>query len=485
MYTPFEFGGNPGTGKSVSLNLGMTNRHGLITGATGTGKTVTLQTLIEGFSEAGVPIFVTDIKGDLSGFAKPGAAHQKINERLSLLARDAFSGRAYPVISWDLFGKAGHPARTTISDMGPLLLSSLLNLNETQSAVLYVGFKIADDEGLLLLDIKDLRSLLSWISENRQALQPNYGSLPSVSIAAIQRNLLMLEQHGAEQFFGEPALQLNDLMQTDFSGNGVISLLDATSLLQQPKLYATFLLWLLAELFEQLPEVGDTEKPKLVLFFDEAHLIFKQAPDVLIEKVEQVVRLIRSKGVGVFFVSQVPADIPAAIAGQLGNRIQHALRAFTPNDQKAVKTAAQTLRSNPAIDTERIISHLGVGEALVSVLDNKGQPTPVEQVLVYPPRSQIGPLTLEERQLQLKRSPLAGRYDTMIDRESAYEMLAQRTAQLNAIAAGGKPATRKNSNPVEDFVGNMAKSAVRSIGSQLGRQIVRGLLGSLLGGRRR
>lgn len=485
MHDPFEFGGNPETGKNVSLNLEMANRHGLITGATGTGKTVTLQTLIEGFSEAGVPVFVTDIKGDLSGLARPGAAHPKINERLALLARAPFSGRAYPVIFWDLFGKAGHPVRTTISDMGPLLLSSLLNLNETQSAVLYAGFKIADDEGLLLLDIKDLRSLLSWVSENRQALQPNYGGLPSASIAAIQRNLLMLEQQGAEQFFGEPALQLNDLLQTDFSGNGVISLLDATSLLQQPKLYATFLLWLLAELFEQLPEVGDTEKPELVLFFDEAHLIFKQAPGVLAEKVEQVVRLIRSKGVGVFFVSQTPADIPAAIAGQLGNRIQHALRAFTPNDQKAVKTAAQTLRSNPAIDTERVISHLGVGEALVSVLDNKGQPTPVEQVLVYPPRSQIGPLALEEWLLQLQRSPLAGRYDTMIDRESAYEMLAQRAAQASANTVVGKPAARKNNSPVEDFVGSMAKSAVRSIGSQLGRQIVRGLLGSLLGGRRR
>lgn len=485
MHNPFEFGGNPGTGKSVSLNLGMANRHGLITGATGTGKTVTLQTLIEGFSEAGVPVFVTDIKGDLSGLARPGIAHPKIKERLTLLARDTFSGHAYPVILWDLFGKTGHPVRTTISDMGPLLLSSLLNLNEIQSAVLYAGFKIADDQGLLLLDSKDLRSLLIWISKNRQALQPNYGGLPPASIAAIQRNLLMLEQQGAEQFFGEPALQLNDLMQTDFSGNGVISLLDATSLLQQPKLYATFLLWLLAELFEQLPEVGDTEKPKLVLFFDEAHLIFKQAPGVLVEKVEQVVRLIRSKGVGVFFVSQTPADIPAAIAGQLGNRIQHALRAFTPNDQKAVKTAAQTLRSNPAIDTEQIISHLGVGEALVSVLDNKGQPTPVEQVLVYPPRSQIRPLTLEERQLQLQRSPLAGRYDTMIDRESAYEMLAQRAAQASANTTVGKPAARKNSSPVEDFVGSMAKSAVRSIGSQLGRQIVRGLLGSLLGGRRR
>jgi DNA helicase HerA-like ATPase len=485
MHNPFEFGGNPGTGKKVSLNLGMANRHGLITGATGTGKTVTLQTLIEGFSEAGVPVFVTDIKGDLSGLARPGIAHPKIKERLALLARDMFSGHAYPVILWDLFGKTGHPVRATISDMGPLLLSSLLNLNETQSAVLYASFKIADDEGLLLLDIKDLRSLLLWISENRQALQSNYGGLPSASIAAIQRNLLMLEQQGAEQFFGEPALQLNDLMQTDFSGNGVISLLDATSLLQQPKLYATFLLWLLAELFEQLPEVGDTEKPKLVLFFDEAHLIFKQAPGVLIEKVEQVVRLIRSKGVGVFFVSQTPADIPAAIAGQLGNRIQHALRAFTPNDQKAVKTAAQTLRSNPAIDTEQVISHLGVGEALVSVLDNKGQPTPVEQVLVYPPRSQIGPLALEERLLQLQRSPLAGRYDTMIDRESAYEMLAQRAAQASTNTVVGKPAARKNNSPVEDFVGSMAKSAVRSIGSQLGRQIVRGLLGSLLGSRRR
>ncbi len=485
MRNPLEFGGNPGSGKRVSLNLEMANRHGLITGATGTGKTVTLQTLIEGFSEAGVPVFVTDIKGDLSGLARPGIAHQKINERLALLACDAFSGRAYPVILWDLFGKAGHPVRTTISDMGPLLLSSLLNLNETQSAVLYANFKIADDEGLLLLDIKDLRSLLAWVSDNRSFLQKDYGSLPSASIAAIQRNLLVLEQHGAEQFFGEPALQLNDLMQSDFSGNGVVSLLDATSLLQQPKLYATFLLWLLAELFEQLPEVGDTEKPKLVLFFDEAHLMFKQAPGVLIEKVEQVVRLIRSKGVGVFFVSQAPADIPTAIAGQLGNRIQHALRAFTPNDQKTVKAAAQTLRSNPVIDTERVISHLGVGEALVSVLDKKGQPTPVEQVFVYPPRSQIGPLSIEERQLQLKRSPLAGRYDTMIDRESAYEMLAQRAAQMSSAGIIRKPATRKENNSAEEFVGSMARSAVRSIGSQLGRQIVRGLLGSLLGGKRK
>lgn len=489
MQNLIDIGGILNSNTQVSLDLAMANRHGLITGATGTGKTITLQTLIEGFSETGVPVFATDIKGDLSGLAKPGVTTQKISERLAQLACDPFVGCAYPVILWDLFGKTGHPVRTTISDMGPLLLSSLLDLNETQSAVLYASFKIADDEGLLLLDMKDLRSLLSWVSENRQTLQKAYGNLSSSSIAAIQRNLLMLEQHGAEHFFGEPSLQLSDLMQVDFSGKGVTSLLDATSLMQQPRLYATFLLWLLAELFEQLPEIGDTEKPRLVLFFDEAHLIFKNTPKVLVEKVELVVRLIRSKGVGVFFVSQTPADIPVEIAGQLGNRFQHALRAHTPKDQKTVKSAAQTLRSNPSINSAEAISHLGVGEALVSMLDINGQPTPVEQVLIFPPRSRIGPLSFDERLQHMSRSPYAGRYDIAIDRESAYEILTQRAKQMTISKISNKTATKasvkKDPSPVEDLAGNLAKSAVRAIGSQLGRQIVRGLLGSLLGGRRK
>jgi DNA double-strand break repair helicase HerA and related ATPase len=487
MQKSFEFSGSQG--KRASLNLAMANRHGLITGATGSGKTVTLQTLVEGFSRAGVPAFVTDIKGDLSGLSKPGEQSSKIIARLEQLLLNTYSNRPYPVILWDLFGKKGHPVRTTISDMGPLLLSSLLDLNGTQTAILYACFKIADDEGLLLLDMKDLRSMLTWMAENRKSLQKAYGNISSASVAAIQRSLLVLEQQGAEQLFGEPVLQLRDLMQVDFSGNGVVSLLDATSLLPQPKLYSTFLLWLLAELFEQLPEVGDPEKPVLVLFFDEAHLIFKNAPDVLLEKVEQVVRLIRSKGVGVYFVSQTPADIPISIAGQLGNRIQHALRAFTPKDQKMVKAAAQTLRSNPKINTEQAISQLTVGEALVSVLDENGQPSPVEQLLIFPPQSRIGPLTQDERQQHLARSPLVSRYDVAIDRESAHEIIKQRAEKIALFEDNVKPvrkaAARTEKSQVEDLVGAMAKSAVRTIGTQLGRQIVRGLLGSLLGGKRR
>ena len=483
----FEFGGTQG--KRASLNLAMANRHGLITGATGSGKTVTLQTQVEGFSQAGVPVFVTDIKGDLSGLAKPGEQSPKIIKRLGQLSLYAYSNRPYPVILWDLFGKKGHPVRTTISDMGPLLLSSLLDLNGTQTAILYACFKIADDEGLLLLDMKDLRSMLSWMAENRKSLQKEYGNISSASVAAIQRGLLVLEQQGADQFFGEPVLQLGDLMQVDFSGNGVLSLLDATSLLPQPKLYSTFLLWLLAELFEQLPEIGDPEKPVLVLFFDEAHLIFKNAPDVLLEKVEQVVRLIRSKGVGVYFVSQTPADIPVSIAGQLSNRIQHALRAFTPKDQKMVKAAAQTLRSNPKINTEQAISQLTVGEALVSVLDENGQPSPVEQLLIFPPQSRIGPLTQDERQQHLTRSPLVSQYDVAIDRESAHEILKQRAEKIARFEDNVKPVrkatARTEKSQVENLVGAMAKSAVRTIGTQLGRQIVRGFLGSLLGGKRR
>lgn len=487
MQKTFEFSG--AQCKRASLNLAMANRHGLITGATGSGKTVTLQTLVEGFSQAGVPVFVTDIKGDLSGLAKSGKQSPKIIARLEQLLLDTYSNRPSPVILWDLFGKKGHPVRTTISDMGPLLLPSLLDLNGTQTAILYACFKIADDEGLLLLDMKDLRSMLTWMAENRKSLLKEYGNISSASVAAIQRGLLVLEQQGAEQFFGEPVLELGDLMQVDFSGNGVVSLLNATSLLPQPKLYSTFLLWLLAELFEQLPEVGDRTKPVLVLFFDEAHLIFKNAPDVLLEKVEQVVRLIRSKGVGVYFVSQTPADIPVSIAGQLGNRIQHVLRAFTPKDQKMVKAAAQTLRSNPKINTEEAISKLTVGEALVSVLDENGQPSPVEQLLIFPPQSRVGPLTQDERQQHLTRSPLVSRYDVVIDRESAHEILKQRAEKIACFENNVKPVrkatARTERSQVEDLVGAMAKSAVRTIGTQLGRQIVRGLLGSLLGGKRR
>ena len=487
MQKTFEFSGVQG--KRGSLNLAMANRHGLITGSSGSGKTVTLQTLVEGFSQAGVPTFITDIKGDLSGLAKPGEQSAKISARLAQISLNAYSNRPYPVILWDLFGKKGHPVRTTISDMGPLLLSSLLRLNVTQTAILYACFKIADDEGLLLLDMMDLRSMLTWMAENRKSLQKEYGNISSASIAAIQRGLLVLEQQGAEQLFGEPVLQLPDLMQVDFSGNGVVNLLDATSLLPQPKLYSTFLLWLLAELFEQLPEIGDPEKPVLVLFFDEAHLIFKNAPDVLLEKVEQVVRLIRSKGVGVYFVSQTPADIPVSIAGQLSNRIQHALRAYTPKDQKMVKAAAQTLRSNPEIKTEQVISQLTVGEALVSVLDENGRPSPVEQLLIFPPQSRIGPLTQDERQQHLTRSPLVSRYNLAIDRESAYEILKQRAENIALIEEQVKPArrttARTDKSQVENLVGAMAKSAVRTIGTQLGRQIVRGFLGSLLGGKRK
>lgn len=487
MQQTFEFAGTQG--KRGSLNLAMANRHGLITGATGSGKTVTLQTLVEGFSQAGVPTFVTDIKGDLSGIAKPGEQSSTIISRLEQLSLNTYSNRPYPVVFWDLFGEKGHPVRTTISEMGPLLLSSLLELNETQTAILYACFKIADEEGLLLLDMKDLRSLLAWMAENNKSLQKQYGNISSASIAAIQRGLLVLEQQGAEQLFGEPAIQLSDLIQVDFSGDGVVSVLDATALLLRPKLYATFLLWLLAELFEQLPELGDPKKPSLVLFFDEAHLIFSNAPDALLEKVEQVVRLIRSKGVGVYFVSQTPADIPVSIAGQLSNRIQHALRAFTPRDQKMVKVAAQTLRPNPVINTEQVISQLAVGEALISVLDENGQPLPVEQLLVFPPQSRIGPLTDDERQRHLLRSPFAERYDKTIDRESAHEILRQRAESIEFNKDNAKSirrsAAQTEKNQIEDLVGAMAKSAVRSIGSQLGRRIARGLLGSLLGGKRR
>lgn len=474
--------------KNVKLLGRMANRHGLIAGATGTGKTVSLQVMAEGFSKIGVPVFMADIKGDLSGLAKPGAMNDKIQKRLDLLNITQYGNRPFPTVFWDLFGKHGHPIRATVTDMGPTLLSALLDLNETQTAVMYAIFRVADDQGLLILDLKDLQSMVRWVGDNAKELRDDYGSIPTQSINAIQRALLVLEEHGGDQFFGEPSLELKDLMQVDFSGNGVVSILDATDLIHQPRLYSMFLLWLLSELFEQMPEVGDQPKPKMVFFFDEAHLLFKSAPKALLEKIEQVVRLIRSKGVGIYFISQSPLDIPESVLGQLGNRVQHALRAFTPKDQKAVKVAAQTFRANPSLDTEETISHLGVGEALVSVLDEQGIPTPVEKVLITPPESRIGPMQAQERSEQISRSPFNGKYNNVIDRESAYELLKERSEHLmaqkqNAAMQTQKPQLRREREP-ESVVETLAKSAARAVGSQLGRQIVRGVLGSLFGGRR-
>jgi DNA helicase HerA-like ATPase len=474
-------------GSGAGLLPRMANRHGLIAGATGTGKTVTLQVMAEQFSGLGVPVFLADVKGDLSGLATPGKINDKIQARIDELGITAYRNRAYPVVFWDLYGKLGHPLRTTISDMGPLLLSALLGLNDTQTGVLYAAFRLADDQGLLLLDMKDLRSLLIWVRDQRAALGREYGNLSTTSIDAIQRRLLMLEEQGGGQFFGEPAVSLSDLMQVDFSGNGVISVLDATQLMSEPRLYAMFLLWLIAELFEQLPEIGDPDKPRLVFFFDEAHLLFDGANKTLLEKIEQVVRLIRSKGVGIYFVTQNPADLPDTVLGQLGNRVQHALRAFTPNDQKAVRVAAQTFRPNPKLDTAQVITELMVGEALVSFLDDKGRPLPVERVLVHPPQSQIGPLSETQRQEHLKRSPFKGRYDQPVDRESAYELLQQRAAraakEAEKQAPEEAPLKRSTGRPRQSALEAFTKSTLRSVGSQLGRQIARGLLGSLFGKR--
>ncbi len=485
-----------GNGKNqVVLPASTANRHGLIAGATGTGKTVSLQVLAENFSSIGVPVFLADVKGDLSGLAQAGSDNDKINSRLQTIGIEKFTTQPSPTLFWDLFGKKGHPVRTTISDMGPLLLSSLLELNDTQTGVLYSAFKLADDDGLLLLDLKDLRSMLHWMGDNASELSTEYGNITQASIGAIQRRFLVLEEEGAENFFGEPALRLDDLMITDFSGRGVISLLDVTDLINQsPRLYATFLLWLLAELFEQLPEVGDPEKPKLVIFFDEAHLLFDRAPRALLDKIEQVVRLIRSKGVGVFFVTQNPLDIPNDILGQLGLRVQHALRAFTPRDKKAVKAAAETFRQNPELDTETVISELGTGEALVSVLDLKGSPTPVERILIRPPESRIGPLTVDERKETFGRSPLKGRYDEMVDRESAFELLKKRVAEEAKAEAEEKAREEqekqdKKSSGGSFWGGNsrrqgvgeaLVKSVARTVGTTLGRKIVRGILGSLI-----
>ncbi|HSW61759.1 MAG TPA: DUF853 domain-containing protein [Dissulfurispiraceae bacterium] len=459
----------------------MANRHGLITGATGTGKTVTLRVLAEHFSSIGVPVFMADVKGDLSGIAQAGGDHPKVIDRMRQLGMTDVTWQAFPVVFWDVFGEQGHPVRATVSEMGPLLLSRILNLNEVQSGVLTIVFRIADDNGFLLLDLKDIRSLVQHVGDNAAEYKTTYGNISTASIGAIQRSILVLEEQGAEQFFGEPALDIADLMQTDRDGRGVINILNAGRLMQSPKVYATFLLWMLAELFENLPEVGDPKKPKLVFFFDEAHLLFDDIPGVLQKKIEQVVRLIRSKGVGVYFVTQNPLDIPDVILGQLGNRVQHALRAFTPRDQKAVRAAAQTFRQNPALDAEKVISELGVGEALVSVLDEKGSPTVVERAFICPPRSRMAPLSDEERAGVLSASAVAGHYEKTLDRESAYEQLKGRAASGDSSPSG----TKEEKSQAGELMGALAKSAARAIGSQIGRQIIRGVLGSLFGGRRR
>lgn len=478
----------------------MANRHGLVAGATGTGKTVTLQVMAEAFSRIGVPVFAADVKGDLSGISQPGTANPKIDERAKKLKLSNFSYAACPVTFWDVFGEQGHPVRATISEMGPLLLARLLNLNDIQESVLALVFKIADDNGLLLLDVKDLQAMLQYVGENSKQFQTQYGNISAASIGAIQRGLLALQQQGADKFFGEPALNLDDLIQTDSNGHGIVNILAADKLMQSPKVYATFLLWLLTALFERLPEVGDPEKPKLIFFFDEAHLLFADLPKVIEDKVVQVVRLIRSKGVGIYFVTQNPLDVPETVLGQLGNRVQHALRAFTPKDQKAVRAAAETFRTNPKVNVEQAITQLAVGEALVSFLDETGTPGIVERALICPPHSQIGPITPEQRSQLMKGSVVAGVYENAVDRESAFEILKARAGQPlpSAPGTGATPAGQESppwyanlpgmssgGRRGDNLVEAMAKSAARTIGSSVGRQIVRGVLGSLLGGSKR
>ena len=493
----------------------LANRHGLITGATGTGKTVTLQTLAENFSKIGVPVFMADVKGDLTGISQAGRISQKLAGILQERGIDTPESMACPTTLWDVFGQQGHPVRATISDMGPLLLGRMLNLNETQSGVLVMVFKIADDNGLLLLDLKDLRAMLQYVGDNASEFTTRYGNVSAASVGAIQRGLLQIESQGADQFFGEPMLNISDFMQTDSTcgttasggGKGVINILTADKLMNSPRLYATFLLWMLSELFEQLPEIGDPEQPKLVFFFDEAHLLFNEAPKVLIERIELVVRLVRSKGVGVYFVTQNPLDIPDSVLAQLGNRVQHALRAFTPRDQKAVKATAQTMRQKPGLDIETAITELAVGEALVSLLDAKGRPSITERVYVLPPGSQIGPITPEQRQALLQNSLVAGVYEKTIDRESAYEKLQGRaaaSAPAAGAAANGGAAGQSDAGGImgglkdvlfgttgprgavhDGLAQSMARSAVRTMGSTVGREIIRGVLGSIFGGRRR
>ncbi len=477
--------------KGEYLDLKLANRHALITGATGTGKTVSLQILAEGFSNAGVPVFCADVKGDLSGLGAIGEAKDFLAARAETIGLTDYEFQEFPVIFWDLFGKQGHQARTTISEMGPLILSRLMNLNETQEGVLNIAFKLADDEGLLLLDLKDLRSLLINMAERSKELTSEYGYMSRQSIGAIQRQLLVIEQQGGDNFFGEPALDIDDLMRTTRDGRGAISVLAADQLMTSPRLYATFLLWLLSELFEELPEIGNPDKPRLVFFFDEAHLLFDEAPKVLLDKVEQVVKLIRSKGVGVFFVTQNPLDIPEGVLAQLGNRVQHALRAYTPREQKAVKTAADTFRPNPEFSAKDVIKNLGVGEALVSTLEKKGVPSIVQRTLIRPPSSRLGPLTKKERKELLNISPVAGQYDETNDRESAYEVLKVRAAKAAKEEAErkekeeyeykNKPSRRKKSSGRKRQSATEAavKSLTRSVASSLGRALVRGILGSL------
>jgi DNA helicase HerA-like ATPase len=492
--------------QDIVLLPGMANRHGLITGATGTGKTVTLQKMAESFSAIGVPVFMADVKGDLSGISQAGQMSPKLKERLDSLKLAAPAFAACPTTFWDVFGEQGTPVRGTVSELGPLLLSRILDLNDTQEGVLTLVFKVCDDSGLLLLDLKDLRAALQFIGDNAKELTTKYGNVSAASIGAIQRGLLTLEQQGGDKFFGEPALNVQDLLQTE-KGRGVVNVLAADKLMQQPRIYATFLLWMLSELYEALPEIGDPDKPKLVFFFDEAHLLFTDAPKALLDKIEQVVRLIRSKGVGVYFVTQNPLDVPDRVLGQLGNRVQHALRAFTPRDQKAVQTAATTMRANPELDTEKVITELGVGEALVSFLDAKGTPTIVERAWILPPASRIGPATPEERSQTIKSSLVYGHYEQTVDRESAYEKLAAAAQQRGQAtpAPGQPPATTAGSSggSVTSVLGNIllgstgprgghregvleaaAKSAARAVASQAGRELLRGVLGGLLGGRK-
>ena len=494
----------------LALLPALANRHGCITGATGTGKTVTLQVLAERFANIGVPVFLADIKGDLTGITRPGALTPKLQERLKALRVDEPKWAGMPATLWDVWGEQGHPVRATVSDMGPLLFARLLNLNETQEGVLTLVFKIADDNGLLLLDLKDLRAIVQYVGDNAAQFKTRYGNVSSASIGAIQRGLLQIEQQGGTRFFGEPMLNVEDLLQTDSSGRGIVNILAADKLMSNPRLYASFLLWLLSELFERLPEVGDRDQPKLVFFFDEAHLLFSEAPQALLEKVEQVVRLIRSKGVGVYFVTQNPLDIPDKVLGQLGNRVQHALRAFTPRDQKAVRSVAETMRANPKLDIEKAILELGVGEALVSLLDAKGVPGITERAFVLPPASQIGPITPDERKKLTESSVVAGVYERTVDRESAFEMLQKRAEAGKTPAQSGAPSqapggpapsaggailgnisdvlfgtTGPRGGHHEGIVDAMARSAARSVGSAVAREITRGVLGSLLGGRKR
>ncbi len=495
MSNDIQIGGRDGI--QVTQLASQSNRHGIITGATGTGKTVTLQVLAEGFSRAGVPVFAADVKGDLSGIATAGKPHKEVDRRVKLLALGAYQQRAYPTLLWDVFAEHGHPVRTTISEMGPLILAALLELNETQSGILYACFAIADDQGMLLLDLKDLRATLSWMGDHAKELRADYGNISPASLGAIQRRLLVLQEQGANQFFGEPALQIEDLMINDFSGNGVISLLHSEKLLREsPKLYAAFLLWLLSELFEELPEAGDLDKPKLVLFFDEAHLLFKGMPESLVDKIEQVVRLVRSKAVGVYFVTQNTSDLPESVLGQLGLKIAHAVRAFTPKDRKTLRAVAEGFRNDEALNISKMLIELGTGEAAVSPLNEDGAPCSVQKAVIAPPESRIGPLTIEEREVVLKRSPLKGKYKTTIDRESAYEKLSARAEK--AAASEKAEQSRKAQEKVQQKAEKQErsrqprrsnrqgigeaflKSTMRSIGRSIGTKLVRGILGSLL-----